>query len=926
MNRKKVLAFILITAMVLSSFSVAFSVESNAAPTSIFSDINGHWAAPAIEKWAGYGVLKGSDGLFRPDEYITRAEMAALLVRIIDIEATAENTFSDVPSDAWYADAVLKAFSAGILNGDSEGHASPNELVTREQAVVMLARAFSVAAGQEADIKFNDAGLISSWAKPLAAGMETAGYITGFNNLFNPQGNITRAEVITILDNMSDNPLIKKFISGLVPKSEEKPSSSSGGSGGPSGTSTTSYDTLKADGTCLRPFTLLGYIEDDEGLRMNLIDVESDAAYYYAYSANSHTFTKGSRDSVKLVGSFVELWSIDSDDKAELVLSVPRSMSNTYWDADMFWLDGVGESTEPSVDDDTGKAIFSQEYAIPIGERLLTGYGLGDWSGTTDFSNIISYGDETGTTLTNGLNYYWPQHNYYNAESNDTLTMLTGYKTSLQATGGTCGPASALTVLEWYEQRGDLNEEDLSALRTPQPRWGGFTSLEAITGIFDNLGKLGVTAEWDLYSSYDVDYNVDYPEDLYNPGWIQDTLASGSPILVGWNSFGGHWQVIIGYDNMGTAGTADDVLILMDPYDTTDHRNDGYNIQSYERLAYGVTFEDDFYSTVFLVATPEEGWNYDGPVMHDGTGYTISATSSAMSFGAGYGAEIEDNWIDYRDTANDIYNIYPDTYIWGDWDDGLAGPATGSYRHTGDVVNSSYYSHFDIYNIENDVDYPNLILLEEFQTIQQATEWTCGLASALMVIEYFDKNVTDAQNPKGLTEIDLAKMRQNGKAGATTVNGMEEVFDTLNSRYDEDWAWFTMRDLDKWLGIGDHYLESGAADDGLIPYLLSEGIPIMIGWDEWGGHWQVIIGYDDMGTDATQDDVLILADPYDTTDHNMDGYVLESFERLVYGWSARFDEDYAFIVAFPEIGYKEVIEALGLEKPYFTPDSETEEE
>jgi hypothetical protein len=44
-----------------------------------------------------------------------------------------------------------------------------------------------------------------------------------------------------------------------------------------------------------------------------------------------------------------------------------------------------------------------------------------------------------------------------------------------------------------------------------------------------------------------------------------------------------------------------------------------------------------------------------------------------------------------------------------------------------------------------------------------------------------------------------------------------------------------------------------------------------------------------MGTDETQDDVLILADPYDTTDHNQDGYYLEAFERLVYGWGAAFD-------------------------------------
>ena len=58
----------------------------------------------------------------------------------------------------------------------------------------------------------------------------------------------------------------------------------------------------------------------------------------------------------------------------------------------------------------------------------------------------------------------------------------------------------------------------------------------------------------------------------------------------------------------------------------------------------------------------------------------------------------------------------------------------------------------------------------------------------------------------------------------------------------------------------------------------------MVMWHEWGGHYQTIIGYDNMGTEATCDDVILLMDSYDTTDHNQDGYVVESFERLIYDW------------------------------------------
>ena len=48
--------------------------------------------------------------------------------------------------------------------------------------------------------------------------------------------------------------------------------------------------------------------------------------------------------------------------------------------------------------------------------------------------------------------------------------------------------------------------------------------------------------------------------------------------------WGGHWRVIIGYDTMGTETTLDDTLILADPYDTCDHKQDGYVVQNGEKF------------------------------------------------------------------------------------------------------------------------------------------------------------------------------------------------------------------------------------------------------------------------------------------------------------------------------------------------------
>ena len=71
----------------------------------------------------------------------------------------------------------------------------------------------------------------------------------------------------------------------------------------------------------------------------------------------------------------------------------------------------------------------------------------------------------------------------------------------------------------------------------------------------------------------------------------------------------------------------------------------------------------------------------------------------------------------------------------------------------------------------------------------------------------------------------------------------------------------------------------------MIQDFLKKGIPVMVAWNDWGGHWQVIIGYDTMGTETTQDDVLIVADSYDTTDHNQDGYGIYPAERFYYNWT-----------------------------------------
>lgn len=204
MRSKKVLALILTVAMVFGTFSVAFAetepVSTTAAGGATFTDVAGHWGAEAITKWSGYGIINGYEGMFRPDDSITRGEMAVILDNMMDYQAAATNTFVDLQAGQFYTEAILKANAAGIIKGDGTT-VRPLDKITREESAVMMSRAFAVA-GASATKNFNDASDVSVWAKSAVFGMEVAGYVNGYNGNFDPKSNITRAAAVTMINNI----------------------------------------------------------------------------------------------------------------------------------------------------------------------------------------------------------------------------------------------------------------------------------------------------------------------------------------------------------------------------------------------------------------------------------------------------------------------------------------------------------------------------------------------------------------------------------------------------------------------------------------------------------------------------------------------------------------------------------------------------
>lgn len=187
-----------VMALAITISLVTVPVQAAEAPQ--FSDVDGHWGEEAIVRWADNGVIEGSNGQFNPDAPITRAEMAAVIARLLGLTETAPNTFTDVEADAWYAQAILRCAAAGIIQG-SNGMANPNGTLTRQEAAVMLGRALGIQP-DEGDVAFLDGEQVAGWAAGYVSVMSDRGILNGVGgNQFAPLEDINRASVVTVLNN-----------------------------------------------------------------------------------------------------------------------------------------------------------------------------------------------------------------------------------------------------------------------------------------------------------------------------------------------------------------------------------------------------------------------------------------------------------------------------------------------------------------------------------------------------------------------------------------------------------------------------------------------------------------------------------------------------------------------------------------------------
>ena len=190
---KRFTSFFLAVAMLLTAWS-------GLASAAVFKDTQGHWAQEAVEKWSESGVVKGSGGTFRPNDAVTRAEFATMIDNIVKYTETGDNTFSDLSSSNWYYGAILKLSKAGVLNG-SNGKALPGSAISRQEAAVMVAKAFKISESA-AGAAFTDEGTIAGWAKGYVHALAAKKIIGGMpDGSFKPTASLTRAQAVTLFGN-----------------------------------------------------------------------------------------------------------------------------------------------------------------------------------------------------------------------------------------------------------------------------------------------------------------------------------------------------------------------------------------------------------------------------------------------------------------------------------------------------------------------------------------------------------------------------------------------------------------------------------------------------------------------------------------------------------------------------------------------------
>jgi glycerophosphoryl diester phosphodiesterase len=200
----------LLLCFILLFSTVGQGVKAQGAVWTSFPDLSSNaWYTPYVQDLVSRDIIAGMpDGKFYPDKTLTKAQFLKMLAvaygKTLHEEGSWKPTFTDVPSNAWYATYVAWGVKNKLVNGVGNKKFNPNGLITREQMALMLYRFSRNVMGrdlpQNKTVACIDMNQVSSWASVEVRRILASGIMEGHSNgAFRPNQKATRAQAAKIL-------------------------------------------------------------------------------------------------------------------------------------------------------------------------------------------------------------------------------------------------------------------------------------------------------------------------------------------------------------------------------------------------------------------------------------------------------------------------------------------------------------------------------------------------------------------------------------------------------------------------------------------------------------------------------------------------------------------------------------------------------
>lgn len=207
-----------------------------------------------------------------------------------------------------------------------------------------------------------------------------------------------------------------------------------------------------------------------------------------------------------------------------------------------------------------------------------------------------------------------------------------------------------------------------------------------------------------------------------------------------------------------------------------------------------------------------------------------------------------------------------------------------AYFHAADYPDSPYFPQFDFYHMYS---HGSLSMLPCFRTYQQTRVYSCASAVALMTLYHF--GVEDWEELQIADRMASFHGLPPDTHRPIPVKDLVMFFESLGWDVESNLecaarAPENMHVYDPWRSERAKTFPTLEDFAAYCRATICAGAPIMVENIDWGAHWRVIVGFDDMGTGSAAHGVLILADPHDTADHCQDGFVIEHIDKFYSMW------------------------------------------